>query len=74
MLSAQFAHILIYLQYNPQEVALTTNKAKKSEAGRVQAGKDETISTEPPVAKPEVADATAVSLTEETAPDPNNAT
>jgi hypothetical protein len=54
-------------------VALTVNKAKKSEAGRVQAGKDETISTEPPVTKPEVANATTVSPVEETAPDSTSA-
>ena len=37
-----------YFQYNPQEISLAFNKAKKDETGRVnQAGRDGNIPTEP---------------------------
>jgi hypothetical protein len=58
------------LQYNPQEVALTVNKAKKNESGRVQAGKDETISTEPAVIESDAAEAKENVAAEDTETDP----
>ena len=52
---------------------MTANKAKKSETGRVQAGKDETIPTEPAAVQPDVVNASNVASAAETAPEPATA-